>query len=179
MRCHAVSEDAGVAVSVDNGLMTMRGKWWLGGVAGGVVSAGVGTLFLRAGLEDADRWASVFGVFLNLAGLAAAVYSAVWTRRAAAVPPPPTAGGYVDNTIRGGRFAGPVVQARDLEQVSADSAASPGTAPSPAAGDVGPGAVSNLIEDGQFDGPVIQGRDLRGVSLPAPGTRPRQERQTS
>lgn len=122
------------------------------GVAGGVISAGVGVLFFWVGLEDADRWASVFGVFLNVAGVGVAVYSAVWTRRAVAGSVS-SVGGEVANTIRGGRFAGPVVQARDVD----------------AGVGAGSGMVSNRIEDGQFHSLVIQGRDVRGVDRPAAG----------
>ncbi|MBE1484984.1 hypothetical protein [Plantactinospora soyae] len=152
--------------------MTVRGwkGWWVAGVGLGLLLVGLGVLLVRAGLEDADRWASVFGVLLNIAGLSVAVYSAVWTRRAVAAPAPPAAtGGQVDNTIRGGRFAGPVVQARDVERASASPSEALAAAPdaAPAVGPARPGAVSNLIEDGQFHGPVLQGRDMRGAFLPA------------
>ncbi|ROT31902.1 hypothetical protein EF879_09630 [Micromonospora sp. HM5-17] len=136
------------------------------GVAGGVISAGIGVLFLRAGLEDADRWAGVFGAFLNLAGLGVAIYSALWTRRAV-TGSAPSIGGEVTNTIRGGRLAGPVVQARDVEQVNTGPAAAPDAATRTASAE--PGSVSNRIEGGQFHNLVIQGRDVRGLHLPAAG----------
>ncbi len=72
-------------------------------------------LLVRTGLEDADRWASVIGVFLNLAGVVVAAYSAVQARRAATAVP--TASGDVDNRIGGGRFHGPVVMGRDMRGI--------------------------------------------------------------
>lgn len=126
---------------------------------------GLGIFLFRAGLDAADRWASVLGAFLNIAGLMVAVYSAVWTRRAAAAarsPAPPAAAARaadVGNTIRSGQFTGPVTQARDVKQV--DTRPGPGAAILPMATESGNSdAVSNLIEGGRFHGPVIQGRDI-------------------
>jgi hypothetical protein len=76
--------------------MTVRdrkGRWLVAGVGAGVALFGVGLFLHSVGLEDADRWGSVFGVFLNVAGLAVGVCSAVWARRAA-VPPASGAGGW-------------------------------------------------------------------------------------
>jgi hypothetical protein len=144
--------------------MTVRdseGRWWAAGIGLGVLLIGLGVFQLHAGLEDADRWASVFGVFLNVAGLAVAARSAVWARRAATSPPP--AGGEVTNRIGGGRFAGPVVQGRDIHTGPASASRErPSTSGPPDAG-----AVSNRIEDGTFGGPVIQGRDVHGQVPPS------------
>lgn len=151
-----------------------RGRW-LAGVAAGLVVCALGVVVLvRAGLEDADRWASVVGMFLNLVGVVVTAYSAVQARRAATTPTtptaPPPAGGDVENRINKGQFTGAVVMGRDLEQVSATG----GRAPDPATGkpltDGGPqpGDVSNTIDDGRFHGPVLMGRDMRGIVLPPP-----------
>ncbi|WP_141725454.1 hypothetical protein [Micromonospora pallida] len=151
--------------------MTTRGGkgWWLAGVAVGLLVCVLGVVLLvRAGLEDADRWASVIGVFLNLAGVSVAGYSAVQARRAATATP--AVGGDVNNRIGGGQFTGAVVMGRDLEQVSTTGE----PAPDPAAGRPplasGPqaGNMSNTIDDGRFHGPVVMGRDMRGIVLPPP-----------
>ncbi len=84
----------------------MRRRWAIG--AGlSVLLIGLGAFQLRAGLEDADRWASVFGLFLNIAGIAVAVVSAMWARRAATSPPAaPDRDGAVTNQIHRGHFTG-------------------------------------------------------------------------
>jgi hypothetical protein len=49
-------------------------RWWV--VGGLIVSAGLvgqGVFFLHAGLEDADRWASVIGSFAGVVGLVASL----------------------------------------------------------------------------------------------------------
>ncbi|MEV6151053.1 hypothetical protein AB0L53_12010 [Nonomuraea sp. NPDC052129] len=42
-----------------------------------------GVLLVRAGLDDADKWASIIGMCIAAAGLPLAVYSIVLTRRSA------------------------------------------------------------------------------------------------
>ncbi|MFI6822575.1 hypothetical protein ACIBJE_16715 [Micromonospora sp. NPDC050187] len=101
------------------------GKRWLAGAAVGLAVCALGAVLLvRAGLENADRWASVVGVFLNLAGVVVATYSTVQARRLASTPTtpttpatPPRVGADVDNRISGGRFTGPVVMGRDIQGV--------------------------------------------------------------
>jgi hypothetical protein len=48
----------------------------------GALLVGLGALLVRQGLDRADHFASVFGMFIGLAGLAVAGYSA-WLARAA------------------------------------------------------------------------------------------------
>lgn len=148
--------------------MTVRDgkvRWWVwaAGAGFGVSLIVLGVFLLRAGLEDADRWGSVFGVFLNIAGLALTVYSVVLARRAAVWPRPDAGGGQVTNQIHGGQFTGPVVQGRDLHAGVATT--------SPEQPDTGAGAdvVTNRIEGGTFGGPVLQGRDMHGLVPPPPG----------
>jgi hypothetical protein len=137
------------------------GAWWrwIAGAAGGLAVAALGGFLFRAGLEDADRWASVFGLFLNLAGLAVAVYSLVRSRP---VAPASVSDGDVTNEITGGEFGGPLIMGRNVSDGAAD-----GTMPGPAPG----GDVSNTIGGGRFHGPTIMGRDIRGVALPPAGER--------
>jgi hypothetical protein len=96
-------------------------------------------------LEDADRWASVVGVFLNIVGVAVAVIGVVQGRRLSST----------------GTVGGPVVPGPDSPP------------PNPVApGDAGAGAVENRIEGGEFRGPVFMGRDMYGVKLPRPAGTP-------
>ncbi|GGK62550.1 hypothetical protein Sme01_04520 [Sphaerisporangium melleum] len=46
-----------------------------------LVLAGLGVLFSRAGLDDADKLASVLGAFTGVAGLALSAYGVVLARR--------------------------------------------------------------------------------------------------
>ena len=128
----------------------------------------LGGFLWRAGLEDADRWASVIGVLLNIVGLVATVYSLIQARRT----PPAATGRRVGNSVRGGEFSGPAVLARDLSQISMTGAPVPSAGPALAAGDPLAGDVENTIDGGNFHGPVIMGRDMRGVVLPPPNGRP-------
>jgi hypothetical protein len=66
----------------------------------GLVLAGVGVFFVVAGLEDADRWASVFSMFLTALGLAVSVYGVVLTRSGLARQGP-AAGQRVGGDVRG------------------------------------------------------------------------------
>lgn len=58
----------------------------LGGVGVGVVLGGLAAFLVAAGLEDADKFASVIGLFV---ALAATVYGIVSGRPAPVTPPPP------------------------------------------------------------------------------------------
>ncbi|MEV6526353.1 hypothetical protein AB0M43_30900 [Longispora sp. NPDC051575] len=148
---------------VDNVLVVRSGarRWWLvaGGFALAAVAFGVGVWFVHAGLEDADRWASVLGVFLNLTGLVVASWSAWWARRAVTAPTVPAVpgDGGVVNTVIGGR-AGAVVQGRCV-----DLSGMVPSGPAPAQGS----GVSNRVEQAEVDRLLIQGRDIRGPLPPA------------
>lgn len=48
----------------------------------GLVCTGVGVLLFRAGLEDADRWASIIGMVIAVISFPLSVYSTVLARRA-------------------------------------------------------------------------------------------------
>lgn len=63
----------------------------LGGVGVGVVLGALAVFLFVAGLDDADRFASVFGLFVGIAALAATVYGIASGRPAPAAPPPPSA----------------------------------------------------------------------------------------
>ncbi|MEV0647493.1 hypothetical protein AB0I28_19715 [Phytomonospora sp. NPDC050363] len=131
-------------------------RWWpvVAGLAVGAVAIGLGVWLVRAGLEDADRWASVVGVFLNLAGVVCAAWGVVWARRA--VRPPAEASGAV-NVVKGGR-AGSVIQG-GLVDLSGRA---------PVAGALPPlGKASNLVDGTEVDGLLAQGDEVRGPLPPA------------
>lgn len=87
--------------------LSRRAKWW--GAAGllGLVLAGLGVYFAAVGLEEADRLASVGGLFVGLLGLALAAYG-TYAARGATHPPAPlppgrpgSGGGVHGNTFHG------------------------------------------------------------------------------
>lgn len=58
--------------------------WWAaGGVAAGVGLVGLGLFFNRVGLDHADQWASVIGVFIGLISVVLLVVDFVAARRRA------------------------------------------------------------------------------------------------
>ncbi|MEV4847450.1 hypothetical protein AB0K20_30075 [Micromonospora matsumotoense] len=96
----------------------MTGWNWvrvLGGVGVGVVLGGLAVFLVVAGLDDADKYASVIGLFVGIAALSATVWGIVSGRPAPVPPSPPApvagpqrverldAGGDVDvvDTVRG------------------------------------------------------------------------------
>ncbi|MFB4317575.1 hypothetical protein [Actinomadura sp. 21ATH] len=60
--------------------MAVRVRVWVGAVVMVVALVGLGVHLAVVGLDKADKWASVIGVFVALAGLAAAVYGLVTGR---------------------------------------------------------------------------------------------------
>ena len=157
----------GVASPVDDEAMTGHSgtRRWIVGVVLGVTVFALGVFLVKAGLEDADRWSSVIGLFLNIAGLTVTVISAVQARRSA-----PTDAGTVTNTLRGAEVDGPAVLARDVDQVSL--AGTPPAANTSPAAQPPAGTVKNTVDNGRFHGPLIMGRDIRGMVLP-PSDSPR------
>ncbi|MFI0486800.1 hypothetical protein [Actinomadura sp. 9N215] len=65
-----------------------RSGRWAGVLAGGVLLAGVGVVFVVVGLDRADKIASSAGFFVGVAGLVVAVYGVILARRATPPPPP-------------------------------------------------------------------------------------------
>ncbi|MET8048764.1 hypothetical protein ABZU75_14295 [Streptosporangium sp. NPDC005286] len=63
---------------------------WVGAVVAGAGCTLAGVLLVRAGLDDADKWASIIGMCIAAAGLPLAVYSIVLARRSATVLPSAT-----------------------------------------------------------------------------------------
>ncbi|GAA0526422.1 NACHT domain-containing protein [Paractinoplanes ferrugineus] len=66
------------------GVIVRRGRvwWWVGAsLFAGLGFIALGRFLVGQGLEDADRWASVLGVFLNVLALLLTVYTLVADRR--------------------------------------------------------------------------------------------------
>ncbi|MFE2867855.1 hypothetical protein [Embleya sp. NPDC059259] len=85
-------------------------------VVAGLGAVGLGVFFAVAGLEDADKLASVIGVFVGLVGLGLSVYGIVLARRSPPSPGPTGLGaavGSVRNVFSGGT-ARDVYQAGNL-----------------------------------------------------------------
>ncbi|GAA3937597.1 hypothetical protein GCM10023085_18700 [Actinomadura viridis] len=98
----------------------MRGRVlaWVGGAVAVAAVAGVAVYLASVGLDKADKWASVGGLFIGLAGLSLTVNGVVRARRTPEPEPPrgpqPGSGaGDVRNEVRG-TVHGPVIMGRDF-----------------------------------------------------------------
>lgn len=80
---------------------------WVPPVVGGAVVAGLGVFLAAAGLDDADKWASVVGLFVALAGLALTGYGLVAARQR-------TSAGRPGQTVTGSAVGGGVTQVRGV-----------------------------------------------------------------
>jgi hypothetical protein len=170
--------DAGVAVTVDNAVMTVRGgrRWSVvrGLLIVGVVVFALGRFLAGQHLAKADQWASVISMFLTAAGLAVAVYGVVQDRRSASSRTAERPVETVRNTITDAEVAGPALLVRDAQRVSLTGTPIPAPADPDRQGEQvppegrTPGDVENRVEGGTFHGPLIMGRDLHDVTLPAP-----------
>mgnify|MGYP001043098371 CR=1 FL=1 len=121
---------------------------------GSAALVGLGAFLVVVGLDDADKWASVIGVFVGLIGLAVSVCGLVLARRSS------TGGGQaVTNSLVGGR----VVQARGVQgsvRVGPSGPAAAGAAVPPApAGSTGGGSPppnGQSVGRSRISGPVYQ-----------------------
>ena len=85
---------------------------WAGGAVTVAVAAGLGVYFAVAGLDKADKLASVAGAFIGLAGLVASVYGMVQARRDA--PGSSSAAGEGGQSVAGSTVARGVTQVSDV-----------------------------------------------------------------
>ncbi|WP_254876719.1 hypothetical protein [Verrucosispora sp. NA02020] len=131
-------------------------------IAGGLLVAGLGAFLTVQGLDDADKWASVLGLFVGLAGLGLAAAGAAGTRRQARNQS-------VVNTVVGGG----VTQVRGVRgSVRLGSAATPPTAAPPVAPPSAPtggppaaasgGGGDQLVSGSSVTGPVRQVDEVGG-----------------
>ncbi|MFG1606591.1 hypothetical protein [Actinoplanes sp. NPDC049265] len=136
-------------------------RWVIGGVALGAGVFTLGGLLLKAGLEQADQWASVGGLFLNIIGILISAYGIVQSKRSS--KPEHDAGDSAKtvNKISDGRFGGPTFMVRDMDQTDRTAGQ---TGSRPASPQRPPGDVENWVEGGTFDETLIMGRDV--VSKP-------------
>jgi hypothetical protein len=151
--------------------MSVRGagkRWWAAGAALGLGFVALGAFLVRSGLEDADRWASVIGVFLNIIGLTVAAYSIVQSRS----PRPSQPGHSTRNVIIDAEVTGPTLMGRDMYGVALTDAPSTErrdpdkSLDNPMPAEPASGEVNNKIKGGTFVGPLIMGRDFHGITLP-------------
>jgi hypothetical protein len=129
---------------------------------GGVGLAGVGIFLAAAGLDEADKWASVFGIFATLVGLGLSAYGLVLARRPQTARP---AGQTVMNSTVGGE----VTQVRGVHgslRIGAAAAAPPSPPPSFPPRSVpsdGPASSGGQSVTGTWTaGPVRQVDDIGG-----------------
>jgi hypothetical protein len=129
------------AAIVHDGLMTQgnRMRGWVAAFAGGVLVVGLGVFLAVQGLDKADKWAGVLGLFVTLAGVGVAVAGVVGARRQ-------TSGQSVtDSTIGGG-----VAQVRGVRgSVRIGPSTAPTVAPAPPGSPVPPQAPSAPHSGGQ------------------------------
>ncbi|MFI1585593.1 hypothetical protein [Embleya sp. NPDC020630] len=78
--------------------MTAKTWAWVGGTMAGAAVVGLAVYLAVVGLDEADKWASVLGLFVALAGLAVSVIG-VWRERASA------GGQSVTHSVIGGGIA--------------------------------------------------------------------------
>ncbi|WP_133061554.1 hypothetical protein [Streptosporangium minutum] len=106
--------------------MTERVLKWIGIILVAATAVSMAIYFYQIELDEADKTASVVGVFVGLAGLALAIYGTVTERNkrinaaqlsesTPASEPEKTQFGSINNNIMGGSFFGPVIQGRDIE----------------------------------------------------------------
>ncbi|MYW06652.1 hypothetical protein [Streptomyces sp. SID3343] len=92
--------------------MTAKAQAWAGGVVAGAAPVGLAVYLAVVGLEQADKWASVVGLFVALAGLAVSVAGFRRER-------PSSGGQSIGNSTTGG----------SVVQVSAPAPRAPSTGP--------------------------------------------------
>ena len=77
-----------------------RVAWRIGGCLAGVLVTVLGVFLARQGLDRADKLASIVGLFVGIAGLVVALYSA-WLAKAAAQRPSALGGSLPDGVAPG------------------------------------------------------------------------------
>ncbi|MEV6802992.1 hypothetical protein AB0M91_32310 [Micromonospora rifamycinica] len=123
-----------------------RLRGWAVAFAVGVLVAGLGTFLAIQGLDKADKWGSVLGLFVGLAGLGLAVAGAVGARR--------QAGG---QSVTGSTIGGGVTQVRGVGgSVRIGPSPAPPVAPTP------PGSSPPVPSPAPGGGQAVTGSSTTG-----------------
>ncbi|MBO4272431.1 hypothetical protein [Microbispora triticiradicis] len=139
----------------------MRGRvlTWAGGIAALGAGAALVVYLSSVGLDDADKLASVIGLFVGLVSLAVGVWGLLLTRREHARTP-------ASGTGATGNAA--------ANRAAAGTGTRTGTGTE--TGRVSSG-VHNEISGGTFHGPVVQGHTVTGPAVSGPGQAAPRERE--
>ncbi|MCD0453130.1 hypothetical protein LO762_28695 [Actinocorallia sp. API 0066] len=150
-------------------MTTSRVVWAGAAVAGGLAVAGLGAWFVKLGLDDADKAASVMGAFVSLLGLVVSGWSVVLARRALAVTPPapgpepaPASEEPRVSALGAGTFAAKGSVRNSSTRVTRHSAAgagSPPDAPAPAPEGISAYGLGAAAAGGDIDGVRIEVTD--------------------
>lgn len=135
----------------------MRGRvlTWAGGITALGAGAALVVYLSSVGLDDADKLASVIGLFVGLVSLAVGVWGLLLTRREHARTPASGTGAPGNGAANG---------------------AAAGTGTRTETGRVSSG-VHNEISGGTFHGPVVQGHTITGPAVSGPGPVAPRERE--
>ncbi|MEV6801400.1 hypothetical protein AB0M91_24110 [Micromonospora rifamycinica] len=124
-----------------------RLRGWAVAFAVGVLAAGLGTFLAIQGLDKADKWGSVLGLFVGLAGLGLAVAGAIGARR--------QAGG---QSVTGSTIGGGVTQIRGVGgSVRIGPAPAPPVVPTPPES-----SPPQVPSPSQGDGQAVTGSSTAG-----------------
>ncbi|MFE5331292.1 hypothetical protein ACFRCG_33380 [Embleya sp. NPDC056575] len=138
--------------------MTAKTWAWVGGVVAGAALVGLAVYLAVVGLDEADKWASVLGLFVTLAGLAVSVIG-MWRERA-------SSGGQsvTDSTIGGGvaQVADTGGNVRITHRGTGPVIPPPTPQGAPPAGGVPPADDGQRVQGSTVSGPVDQVRATDG-----------------
>ena len=118
---------------------------WAGGAVAVAAVAGLGVYFAVAGLDKADKLASVAGTFIGLAGLVVSVYGIFQTRREA----PGSSAAGSGQSVTGSTVAGGVTQVKGVTgSVRIGGVPTHSSTAPPASAPAAPSSVSELTPSG-------------------------------
>ncbi|MFI6582823.1 hypothetical protein [Embleya sp. NPDC050493] len=133
--------------------MTAKAQAWVGGTVAGAALVGLAVYLAVVGLDEADKWASVLGLFVAVVGLVVSVVG-VWRERSA------SGGQSVTDSVIGGGVAqvsgtgGSVRITRRGTGPAAPPPVAPGTPP--AGGGAPPADDGQRVHGSTIPGPVDQ-----------------------
>lgn len=154
-----------VALRVHDGVMAGRDRVrrWVVAFAAGMLVTGLGAFLAVQGLDRADKWASVFGLFVGLAGLGLAVAGVVDARQRGSRQ-------IARQSVSGSTVGGGVTQVHGVNgslrigstavPTAPPSSASPSSSPAKSAD--GSDGIAQLLDRSWTAGPVRQIGDVGG-----------------